>query len=666
MSHRSRLLCSAAAIVAASVVVVGATSPIAADATASRAGWTISIASPTWQMPSWAYPYASGDVLTEANVERFQQLMYRPLYSFVGSSTVDVNPALSLATAPTYQKGDTVVSFAVKPGLRFSDGQQVSARGVVEWLNLLASFPSMWGDYLAPLPDGPALGLPDDLQQVAVAGNQVTLTLNGPVNPTWFTYSQLSQLTPLPASWDRYEPSRPHVPIAGPASITANHGDYTAAVSDAGCYGTHWVGAGNHGPTTTFLDPQGQRTVVSAANVAQAQRCVSVVQLMRSMSADTKDYTVVGTDVAADFDVSDGPWRLLGYHPTTGAITMAPNLAVGASGQRPTASLLSFVPCASAAACTALLTSGTVDQGTLPLATAPSTPSLAAAPAHNPLARHGYRETVVAPWATSYFPYNFQSRLGAGGRAGRVFQQRYVRQAFQSLVDQTMVVNRFLHGYGVVTTGPVPAVPVTGFASAVTNPSPFGIARAAAILSRHGWHVVANGTTTCAVPERCGPGIAKGTPLSFRVLYAPTSPALAASMHVLKADAAKAGVTLTLQAASAAAVLAQVTGGSTSWDLASWDGGWRYAPDYFPSGEWTFAAGAAWNVGGFADPHATSLVEATMRAPQKLAAYDRYLAIQLPVVWQPTPVTLLETRASLRGVVVSPLGSLTPEAWRRG
>ena len=112
-------------------------------------------------------------------------------------------------------------------------------------------------------------------------------------------------------------------------------------------------------------------------------------------------------------------------------------------------------------------------------------------------------------------------------------------------------------------------------------------------------------------------------------------------------------------------MLSDVAAPSPNWDLVSWDGGWRYAPDYYPSGEFLFAAGSPFNVGGYDDPHATSLVAATLRTPAQLAPYDAYLAAQLPVVWQPTPVTLLETRAVIHDVVASPVGALTPEAWRR-
>ena len=475
------------ALLAAALLVGAACS--ATSGAATRAGWVIRIASPISAAPGFAYPYASGDELTVGNVEGLQHLAYRPLYFFGGSRTVQLDASLSLATPPVYNATDTSVSFSIKPGRRWSDGEPVTPQGVVEWLNLLASFPGMWGDYVAPLPTGQPLGLPDDLRQVAVSGATVTLTLAAPVNPTWFTFSELSQITPLPASWDRYEPTHPHVAATGPTSITGNHGDFTAATADAGCYSSTWLGNGNHGPGATFTDPLGTRTVVPSAQVAQAQRCVDVVLLYRSMALDTADYTTPGTDVAAAWGTSDGPWRLAAFHHATGAYTMSPNRTVGASGQRATASLLAFVPCATPAACEGLLAAGLVDQGTLPLADAPAVRSPAAGPSHNPLRAKGYREQVVAPWSTSYLPYNFASTSGAAGHAGRVFSQRYFRQAFQALVDQPAAIAQDLNGYGVTTAAPIPTAPPTPFATSTTTGVPHSTSRSAALLAAHGWHV---------------------------------------------------------------------------------------------------------------------------------------------------------------------------------
>jgi peptide/nickel transport system substrate-binding protein len=654
-----------AAVVVAAIAWSGASAATQRTAASPRAPWTIRIASDTTTTPGWAYPFASADELTTSNVDRFQQLMYRPLYNFGSTGTVSLNAAASLAYPPVYTNGNATVSVTLKPGLKWSNGQRVTAQGVMEWMNLLAAYPGMWGDYLAPLRDSQLVGIPDDVRDVTVAGNTVTFTLAGPVNPTWFTDNELSQITPLPQSWDVYEPAHPHLPSTGPTSIRGAGGHYTGPVAPAGCYGTLWIGDGNTGPSRTFVDPLGTKTVVVPASVAQAQRCVDVVYLLRSMSADTPDYTTAGTAVAGAWRTSDGPWRLAAFHAGTGAITMTPNLAAGASGAEPTAAALAFVPCAGPAACEALVAAGQVDQGPLPLADAPKVGSLGSAPRHNPLAKKGYRETVAAPWATSYMPYNFDSRLGAAGHAGMVFRQLYFRQAVQELVDQRTMIAQGLAGYGVATDGPVPTLPRSAYSASVSSPYHFSVAKAASLLASHGWHVAPGKVATCTDAAKCGAGIPKGTPLTFTIDFAPTSRALVLSLATLRLDAGRVGIRLTLVEQTSAEVLDDVAGPRGGWDLASWDGGWQYSPDYYPSGEWNFAQGSPWNVGHYDDSNATALVTSTLRSSSALASYTSFLETQLPVVWLPSTVALVETRASIKGVVVSPLGAITPESWRR-
>ena len=46
-------------------------------------------------------------------------------------------------------------------------------------------------------------GMPDDVKSVvAKSPTKVTITLTGPTNPYWFTYNELSQITPFPMAWD--------------------------------------------------------------------------------------------------------------------------------------------------------------------------------------------------------------------------------------------------------------------------------------------------------------------------------------------------------------------------------------------------------------------------------------------------------------------------------
>jgi peptide/nickel transport system substrate-binding protein len=647
----------AAALALVAALALGAL--VAVQPSGATASWTITVAAPETGAPLWAFPFLSGDELDAQNVQDFEQLTYRPLYFFDGTTAPTLDPRRSLADPPVYANGDTTVSVTMKPGLEWSNGEPVSARGVVAWMNLDASFPGLWADYLAPLRGGRAAGLPDDVESIAVSGATVTFTLSGPVDPTWFTDNELSQITPLPAAWDRYEPSRPKVPMVGPESVSAHGGHFTAPTASAGCYGDTWVGDGNHGPSDQFVDPLGDDTVVQRSASSLASRCVDEVELMRSLSADATDYTVPGTDVSETWELSDGPWRLSEYDAATGALTLVANTAPGAAGPRPTAAALEFVPCATAAACAGLLADGDVDQGELPVPDAPRTSSLAAAPRHNPLAGDGYRETVTLPWAIDYVPYNFDSVIGAGGHAGAVLDQLVVRQALQSLDDQSAMVDSSLRGYGAATDAPVPAV-----GAPFDNPYPFDVGRARSLLATHGWSVRAGGLTRCAVAARCGSGIPKGTPLALTIVYASQGGASTASLELLRADAREVGIELRLERLDPSEVLDRVLGHRGDWDLASWDGGWSYAPDYFASGEWLFAAGSPWNVGGYDAPEATTLVEATMSSASSLGAYDAYIADQLPVLWQPVTATITETRAAVRGVVVSSDGAFTPESWR--
>jgi peptide/nickel transport system substrate-binding protein len=311
-----------------------------------------------------------------------------------------------------------------------------------------------------------------------------------------------------------------------------------------------------------------------------------------------------------------------------------------------------------------LLADGEVDQGDLPLADAPRVSSPASAPRRNPLAAKGYRERVEEPWAIGYLPINFASREGAGGRAGAVFRQLYVRQALQSLDDESRMLATALRGYGTVTMAPLPTIAST-LVAAIKAPYPFDATRARGLLVRHGWAVHPGGVTKCDVPVKCGAGIAKGTPLVFTVVYAPTSGALGASLSLFKAAARQAGIVLRLRRVDEAEVLNDVLGHRSDWDLASWDGGWSYGPDYYPSGEWLFALGSVWNVGGYDNPTATSLVDQTLSSATALGPYDDFVAAQLPVLWLPTPATIVETRSSIHGVATSSIGAFTPESWRR-
>ena len=87
------------------------------------------------------------------------------------------------------------MSFTLKP-YKWSNGESVTAQQVVFWMNILKVQKLGWAAY------SPG-GMPDDVKSVvANSPTKVTITLTGPTNPGWFTYNQLSQITPFPMAWD--------------------------------------------------------------------------------------------------------------------------------------------------------------------------------------------------------------------------------------------------------------------------------------------------------------------------------------------------------------------------------------------------------------------------------------------------------------------------------
>jgi peptide/nickel transport system substrate-binding protein len=95
-------------------------------------------------------------------------------------------------------------------------------------------------------------------------------------------------------------------------------------------------------------------------------------------------------------------------------------------------------------------------------------------------------------------------------------------------------------------------------------------------------------------------------------------------------------------------------------------GGWLFAPTYLPTGEEIFLGGAGSNPGSYNDPTANRLIShsLTSSALGYLFDYENYLAKQLPVIWQPTPVEgLFEVSKDLEGVALNSFGSITPEYW---
>ena len=627
MKHSLRRLVVSGITASALTMGVITVAPTLATSAGAASSSVVTWAEAPQSPPNYIFPFMGLQFFSVSNINQFQFLMYRPLYWFGNGTSPNLNPSLSLASNPTYSNNNTTVVVKLK-NYKWSNGESVTAQDIMFWMNMLHADKENWADYSSG-------ALPDNLKSVTVdSPTQVTFTLTSSTNPYWFTYNELSQITPMPVAWD----------IAATGAAPGSGGCSAAAygTADAKCDAVY-----------NFLSKQAG---YDPANPEGTNNSLS--------SYATNPI----------WQVVDGPWKLTKFD-SSGNITMVPNKTY--SGPvKPTISQFKEVPFTTDSAEFNALVSGSIDVGYLPAQNITSPTSDPLNPSENNSRLSGNYNIYASPsWAVNYFPYNFNSNANSGN-AGPIINQLYFRQAMQTLVDQPLYIKKISKGYGVPTYGPVPVAPKNSFASSYekSNPYPYNPGKAKSLLSSHGWKVVPNGTSTCQNPgtgsNQCGKGIAKGAKLAFNLEYASGSTSLTQLMNAEKSSWAQAGINITLNSASFNTVLGNAvpcssTESACSWTLENWGGGWIFAPDYYPTGEAIFQTNAGSNSGDYSNTTNDNNIQKTISTNQSLTQYENYLAKQLPVVWQPNSVAVVEVKKSLKNVApFDPLQQLTPERWR--
>ena len=622
---RLRWLVALAVVAAAALAGCGASAPARGGAGSGGAsgggpirGGTAYWAEQPLEPPNYIFPLTSGAYYSNENVYDFQTLMYRPLYWYGNADRPGVDYALSLGDAPVYTDHNTVVTIHLKL-TRWSDGERVSARDVIFWINLLRANEADWASFVPG-------GFPANLISYrAVNTSTVQLRLDRSYNPIWFTDNELSQITPLPLAWDR--------------------------TSARGCSAEHGCPPPRTLPDATS---SGARAVYAFLN------------------AQAKDLSTYATSPL--WRIVDGPWRLAAL-TASGRATFEPNRRYDGP-HRPHLARFVELPFTSETAELALLETGParggggpgapqISAGYLPDTAIPQAPALRA---------RGYRLAPFYPYGFDYFEPNFNNPT-----AGPIFRKLYFRQAFQHLVNQPGWIRAYYQGLGVPTYSPVPAQPANPYADrqARTNPYPFSVSASRAILTAHGWRVRPGGLSTCTHPGRargeCGAGIQPGQALRFTLMYPDGMSYTDNAMVDLQSVAREVGIELTLQQRTTATIDAEIepckTGSpACAWQLGQYGSAWVFAPDHYPSGEEIFQTGALGNVGSYSSRRVDRLIKATTTAPasratRALDAYANAVRLQLPDFWQPSPGTLESFQSNLHGTTPNAYGYLTPEDW---
>jgi peptide/nickel transport system substrate-binding protein len=590
-----------------------------------QSGGTVRWAEPPGTPPTYIFPFMSPQNSSVDNISQFQYLMYRPLYmfGFPSNNKTTLNSTLSLASAPQYGSGDTTATVALKANYKWSNGESVTANDVLFFLNMLhAEAPnSNWYDYVPGY-------IPDNIKSASASSpSALTITLTKAVDPTWFTYNQLSQVTPFPAAWD----------------VTASGGAPGSGGCSTGAYG--------------------------AASTDAA--CSKVYDYLSGLANDPSTYSSNPI-----WGIVDGPYTIAsskgGSFSTSGQVTMVPNSAY--TGPQKATVTLQQLPYTTDSAEFNALVGGNLDIGYLPQqdVTENTTDPTTAGP-NNPRLTNFY----MSPWVLFGFNYavlKFES-TGNNGNAGAEYKQLYIRQAMQSAVDQPAMIQKFLKGYAVPTYGPVPVLPKNNLVDSFekSNPYPYNTSHAKSLLTSHGWKQQ-NGVATCVKAgtgkTQCGAGIPKGATLNFTMVYASGTQWQQQVMQVEQSAWNSIGIKTALESNTFPTVIQNYaapcqSGSPCTTEEGWWGGGWEYSPDYYPSGEVLFYTDAGSNSGNYSDAKADHLIAATTNTETSLHQYEDYLAKQIPVIWQPnSDYELSEIKNNIRGVAPqNPFANLFPEYW---
>jgi peptide/nickel transport system substrate-binding protein len=629
---RALVVLAAAALVVLALSACGGGSSSGTNGTTSSApaqqGGTAYLAEGTQAAPNYIFPFASLQFFSTTNFQGFMNLMYRPLYWFGKGATPDLNLSLSLANAPQYSDGGRTIKVTMKP-YKWSNGETVTTQDVMFWMNMLKVEKLNWAGYAAGT-------IPDDLASVTASGNTLTFKLNTAANSNWYTYNELSQITPMPQAW---------------------------AITKAG-QKPQLCGTASYQEVTTQTHTTSKGTTVVPVSAA-AKSCAAVYNFL---AGEAKKPSTYATNPL--WQVVDGPFHLT-HFDTTGNVTFVPN-AKYSGPVKPKLDKLVELPFTSDEAEFNALAAGKVDVGILPpsdiTSNATTTGTCGIKPgANNPRLGANYNLYAGSTWQINYFPLNFNS-TGNGSQSGKLFDQLYFRQAFQTLVNQPALIQHISKGYGVPTYGPVPVCPENTFAHselALGNPYAYSPSKAKGLLTANGWTVNAGGTSVCADAAKCG--VAKGTQLSFTLQYVGGSPFEDQLMQAQKSSWAQAGIHVNLTTGTFNTVLSTAIpcrGSGCSWEAGNWGGGWIFSPDYYPSGELLFQTDASSNSGSYSDKRMDTLIKGTTVGNSDLSAYGVFGAKDLPVVWQPITIGATEINKKLQGV--TPLNALTninPENW---
>jgi peptide/nickel transport system substrate-binding protein len=583
-----------------------------------QSGGTVYWAEAPSGAPDYIFPMTAFSVCGTNNAEQMSAMLYRPLYWYGNNNSASVDYNYSIGQPPTWSNSDKTVTIKLNNWM-WSDGEQVTSQDVALWISIYKGDPSNnYCGYVPPSPTGEKF-FPDNVASIETPNaSTVVLNLTQAYNPTWFLYNELSQITPIPMSWDATSLSQ--------VGANKNASGIMSPTEGQAVY--------------KFLDAQAKDTTTWASSPI---------------------WTTV-----------DGPFKLTAFS-STGEVTMVPNASYSGS-PKPTISKFVELPFTdNAAELTTLKTSGPsgLTVGYLPPEDAPQATSIK---------NEGYSLQSAYTLSYNYFPINlnnpvigpvFQQLYARQALEHLVDQPGWIAAYLNGWAVQTdgpiptQPPNSFTDSNEASLAYPYSVSDASKLLSSHGwKVNPGGVSTCAS-----------PGTAS----NECGAGVKAGQQFAFTLDYATGTPATQSEMQQYASVASQVGIKITLtthdfNTVISTAVPCTPTQSTCKWQAGNWGAGWIYAPDFYPSGESLFATGAAANAGSYNNPTANQLIANTTTAPanqsqSSLNAYQNYIIDQVPVIFEPTsfgnpiPGGPAVISSKLGGVATNTYGYLTPETW---
>ena len=578
-------------------------------------GGTITVGQITGSSPTYIFPIAPGAQTSTGTISFLSQL-YMPLYFGPAGARPEVYEPMSAADPPQFSNGDKTVTIPIKPGLKWSNGDPLTANDVVFWFDLLKAAikesPANWGQYTPGL-------MPDNVKSISTSGTQnVIMNLTQPYNPGFFENNNLqdtNNVFPLPSkAWNIASAGGPHLDYTNPANAKKIY---------------------------DYLNKAGGAVASFASNPL--------------------------------WQVVSGPFKLKSFSATNSSYTLVPNAAYGGS-PKPMMDQVQVNTYTGQTSELNAMKGGSLDVAELvDAADIPQIPTLK---------RSGISIFGGPSWGWFGGILNFKNTTN---HFDKVIAQTYVRAALESLFDQPAIIKSIYHGAAVPAYGPTPSAPESPYApaSATTPPYPYSPSHAVSLLKSHGWKVVPGGQTTCAKPgsaaNECGAGIPAGTPL--KIVWA-NQPQSAAPAAVLASEAfaseaqAAAGVNIQLQTKTFNFLTSNYNDANPAaakytndWGVNNYGG---LFTNFYPTSSGVWNEGAGFNTGGYSDPTANKLIDASVHSASSGAVKTEadYFAKQLPVLFGPdqdnlSAVNIKQVGGQQNGWLAMSQQSYYPNFWYR-